>query len=204
MGVYEDQILPRCVDVVLRGRELARLRARATEGLRGEVVEIGFGSGLNVAYYPPQIDRLWAVDPATVGRRLAARRVAASPVRVDYVGLDGQDLPLGDESVDHVLSTWTLCTIPDPVAALGEVRRVLRPDGVFHFVEHGRCPHPHVARWQDLLTPLQRRVAGGCHLNRPIDRLIADAGLVLSRLEHPHVHGPQAFAYMFEGTATKT
>ena len=173
MGWYADHVLPRLTDLVMRRRELTEIRARVAAELGGEVLEIGFGSGLNVPHYPPTITRVRAVDPATVGRRLAAGRVADSPVPVEYVGLDGQALPLESASVDHVLTTWTLCTIPDVAAALGEIDRVLRPGGRFHFVEHGRSPDPDVARWQDRLTPLQWRLAGGCHLNRRIDDLIA-------------------------------
>lgn len=128
---------------------------------------------------------------------------AASPVPVDYVGLNGQELPLDDGSVDHVLSTWTLCTIPDVDRALAEIIRVLRPGGQLHFVEHGLSPDPKIARWQDRLTPIQRRVAGGCHLNRPIDRLGAGAGLVVTRMDNWSMRGPKPFGYLYEGVATK-
>jgi ubiquinone/menaquinone biosynthesis C-methylase UbiE len=131
------------------------------EHLDGEVLEVGFGSGLNLPHLPPAATKLYAVDPAELGRRLAAERLAEAPVPVEFVGLDGQDLPLEDDSVDRVLSTWTLCTIPDADRALHEVRRVLRPGGTFHFVEHGRSPDAKVARWQDRLNPIQQRVAGG-------------------------------------------
>ena len=202
MGLYQEQVLPRLVDLLLGGRELARLRARVAAGLSGEVVEIGFGSGRNVPHYPPGVTRVQAVDPATVGRKLAAKRVAAGRVPVEYVGLDGQDLPMDDASVDHVLTTWTLCTIPDVDRALAEVHRVLRPGGALHFLEHGRSPDPVVARWQDRLTPLQRRVAGGCHLNRPIERLVTDAGLVVTSIDRYYVSGPKPLTYTFEGVAT--
>lgn len=203
MGIYQDRVLPRVVDVVMNRREFTAIRARVSAGLRGEVLEIGFGSGLNVPYYPAAVTRLRAVDPATLGRRLAAKRVASSPVPVEYIGLDGQVLPVEAASVDHVLMTWTLCTIPDVGRALSEVCRVLRPGGALHFVEHGRSPDGRVAAWQDRLTPLQRRVGGGCHLNRPIDRLVAGSGLELTRMENYYVQGPKAFGYMFEGRAVK-
>jgi ubiquinone/menaquinone biosynthesis C-methylase UbiE len=167
------------------------------------VLEVGFGSGLNVAHYPPSITRVLAVDPATLGRKLAAKRVSASGIDVDYVGLDGQSLALDSDSVDHVLSTWTLCTIPDAAQAMGEIFRVLRPGGTFHFVEHGHSPEPAVARWQDWLTPLQRRVAGGCHLNRHIDELVTESGLTLTRMDNFYARGPQALGYMYEGVAAK-
>jgi ubiquinone/menaquinone biosynthesis C-methylase UbiE len=144
-----------------------------------------------------------AVDPATVGRKLAAKRVAKSSTPIEYVGLDGQQLPLEDASVDHVLTTWTLCTIPDVRQALTEIRRVLRPGGSLHFLEHGRSPDAQVRRWQDRLTPIQRRIGGGCHLNRPIDELLGEAELPASRMENYYVRGPKPLGYMFEGVATK-
>jgi ubiquinone/menaquinone biosynthesis C-methylase UbiE len=202
MGFYSDNVLPRIVDVSLSGREFDRLRARATAGLDGEVLEVGFGSGRNVPHYPTTVTRVRAVDPATVGRKLAAKRVAASPVPVEYVGLDGQALPAEDDTVDHVLTTWTLCTIPDVERALAELRRVLRPGGAFHFLEHGRSPDPKVARWQDRVNPMQRRLFGGCHLNRPIDRLLTDAGFEMARLDNYYLRGPKPLGYMFEGVAT--
>ncbi len=184
--------------------EFARIRARVAGGLGGEVLEVGFGSGLNVPHYPRAVTRVLAVDPATTGRKLAAGRVAASSVPVEYVGLDAQSLPLDSASVDHVLTTWTLCSIPDTERALREIRRVLRTGGTFHFVEHGLSPDPRVARWQDRLTPLQRRVAGGCHLNRPIGQLVADSGLDLTRMDNYYAQGPQTFGYLYEGVAVKT
>src|SRR5579859_2519292 len=138
MGFYNDQVVPRFTDLVMRRRELTPIRARVSASLDGDVLEIGFGSGLNVAHYPPAVTRVRAVDPATLGRKLAAKRVALSSVPVEYVDLDGQALSLESDSIDHVLTTWTLCSIPDVDRALSEIRRVLRPGGLFHFVEHGR------------------------------------------------------------------
>ena len=203
MGIYQDQVLPRVTDAVMSRREFTSIRDRVSAALDGEVLEIGFGSGLNVPHYPAAVTRVRAVDPATAGRRLAAKRVAASPVPVEFIGLNGQELPLEAASVDHVLMTWTLCTIPDAERALSEVYRVLRSGGSFHFVEHGRSPDARVARWQDRLTPWQRRLAGGCHLNRPIGLLVADSGLDLTRMENYYAKGPKPFGYMFEGRATK-
>ena len=203
MGFYVERVLPRITDVALSGRELEAMRSRACADLEGEVLEVGFGSGRNVPHYPSAVRRVRAVDPATAGRALAAKRVAASTVPVEYVGLDGEQLPLGDESVDHVLTTWTLCTIPDVDRALSEMRRVLRPGGTLHFVEHGRAPQPAVARWQDRLTPIQRKVFGGCHLNRRIDELIGRAGFTTTRLDTSFASGPKPWAHLFEGAATK-
>jgi ubiquinone/menaquinone biosynthesis C-methylase UbiE len=203
VGFYDDQVLPRVINVVLGTQEFREIRERVAAPLSGDVLEVGFGSGLNVPYYPEAVRRVAAVDPAVVGRKLAAKRVAASPVPVEYVGLDGVRLPADSESVDHVLITWTMCTIPDVGAALSEMRRVLRPGGQLHFAEHGRSPDSAVARWQDKLTPFQRWWAGGCHLNRPIGQLVESAGFELSRLDNYYVKGPKAFGYMYEGLATK-
>jgi ubiquinone/menaquinone biosynthesis C-methylase UbiE len=204
MGFYERQVVPRFTDLVMSRRELTPIRARVAASLDGDVLEVGFGSGLNVPHYPPAVTQVRAVDPATIGRKLAAKRVASSSVPVAYVDLDGQALSLESASIDHVLTTWTLCTIPDVDRALSEIRRVLRPGGSFHFVEHGRSPDPKVAGWQDRLTPIQRRVAGGCHLNRPIDQLVIGSGLELVRLENYYAKGPRPFGYMFEGVAAKS
>ncbi len=203
MGIYTDRILPRFMDRIMRNEEFGRIRARVAGGLSGEVLEIGFGSGLNVRYYPAQVDRVMAVEPAMKGRELAERRISAGKVPVEYVGLDGQKLSLPDASVDHVLTTWTLCTIPNLDLALAEIRRVLRPGGALHFVEHGQSPESKVARWQDRLTPIQRKIAGGCHLNRPIGELVRSSGLELTSLTNYYVKSPKPLGYMYEGVASK-
>lgn len=202
MGYYGDQVLPRALDLAMRGSEFAQVRSRVTAGLDGEVLEIGFGSGLNLPYYPAAVQRVIAVDPAAGGRKLAARRAAGS-VPVEFRGRDAQALPAADESVDHVVSTWTLCTIPDPGQALAEVYRVLRPGGTLRFAEHGLAPDPKVARFQHRLTPLHRKLVGGCHLDRPISHLITGSGLELSYLDTYYLAWPRAFSYTFEGAAAK-
>ena len=204
MGLYRDEVLPRITNVLLANSEFRKIRQRVATGLSGQVLEVGFGSGLNVPFYPSGVERVLAVEPATAGRKLAAKRVAASMVPVEYVGLDGASLPLESESVDHVLITWTMCTIPDVETALGEMNRVLRPGGQMHFVEHGRSPDPKVARRQDQLNPVQRWWAGGCNLNRPIDRLVTDSGFEATVLENFYMKGPKFTSYMYEGVATKS
>jgi ubiquinone/menaquinone biosynthesis C-methylase UbiE len=204
---YTDQVVPRLTDKMLGTRAVTKLRRRAVDGLHGEVVEIGFGSGLNVPLYPPDVTTVYAVDPSAVARELSAGRVAASPVKVEFVGLDGASLPLEDASVDAALSTFTLCTIPDVAGALSEVRRVLRPGGTFHFLEHGLCPEPEVARKQHRFNGIQQRLAGGCHLDRPIDALIGEAGFELAELDNDQMPGPKfmlPWGYLYEGVATRT
>jgi len=203
VGVYGDQVLPRALDLWMRGADVREVRARVAAGMTGVVLEIGFGSGLNVPQYPAGVTQVLAVDPATVGRRLAATRIAAHAAPVEFIGTDAQALSAAGSSADFVLSTWTLCTIPDPGRALAEAYRVLRPGGELHFVEHGLSPEARVARVQHRLTPLHRRVVGGCHLDRPIADLIAGAGFRLARLENYYFHRPRAVGYTYEGVATK-
>ncbi|MCU1352241.1 MAG: Demethylmenaquinone methyltransferase [Acidimicrobiales bacterium] len=203
MGVYEDHVLPRVIDVLLGNKQMGKLRRRALEGLDGTVAEIGFGSGTNVPYYPAGVERVLAVDPSTVGRKLAAKRIAASSVPVEHVGLDGAALPLDDASVDNVLSTWTLCTIPDVDAALAEVRRVLRPGGRLYFLEHGLSDDPRVARRQHRFDRWQQRIAGGCHLDRDHEALIARSGLRVERVARFQIAGPKAMSHMYAGTAVR-
>ena len=189
MGVYGNQVLPRIINAACGMKSANPLRSRVCEGLHGQVVEIGFGSGLNVPFYPATVARVAAVEPADVGWKLAAERVAASPVTVERSGLDAQALPFGEDTFDCAVSTWTLCTIPDPAAALAEVRRVLRPHGTVHFVEHGLAPDRSVVRWQRRVEPLQRRAFGGCHLTRRIVRLVEDAGFTVKELDQFYSEG---------------
>lgn len=202
MGWYHDKALPWVIDKVGATGEMQQYRARTTEGLHGVVVEIGFGSGLNIAHYPDEVEQVLAVDPATYGRELARERLEASDVPVDFVGLDGADLPLADESVDSALSTLTLCTIPEVEQALAELHRVLKPGGEFHFFEHGRSDDPKVSRRQDRFTPAWKRAFGGCHLNRPIDRLVTDAGFDLD-VERFEMRGPRTVGSAYRGRAVK-
>ncbi|WP_054812265.1 class I SAM-dependent methyltransferase [Nocardia arizonensis] len=183
MSFYGDRVVPRLVNVVCGMRANDRQRERVCAGLRGRVVEIGFGSGLNVPFYPGTVDSVSAVEPADLGWRLASDRLAAARVPVERAGLDGQSLPFDDGSFDTALSTWTLCTIPDVAAALGEVRRVLKPGGTLHFVEHGLAPDASVQVWQHRLNPVQKAVAGGCHLDRDIRGIVEAAGFEIRDLD---------------------
>jgi ubiquinone/menaquinone biosynthesis C-methylase UbiE len=183
MGVYEDQVLPRVINVACGLKPLREYRQRVCEGLHGRVLEVGFGSGLNIPFYPDAVTAVAAVEPADTGWKLAGKRRTAATVPVERTGLDGQSLPLPDASCDAALSTFTLCTIPDVAAALGEIHRVLKPGATFHFLEHGLAPDEGVRRWQHRLEPIQRRLFGGCHLTRPIADLVTDAGFTIKELD---------------------
>jgi SAM-dependent methyltransferase len=202
VGLWSDHAVPRIVAVACNTKNERPIRERVCAGLRGDLLEIGFGSGLNVPFYPPSVSNVWAVDPSAVSRKLAAKRIAQSSIPISYSTLDAQVLDMEDDRFDSVLSTYTLCTIPDPVAALREVRRVLKPGGRFLFVEHGRSPDVNVARYQDRMEPLERRLLGGCHVTRDIPELIGAAGFAIGDLDTYYAPGAPKFAgYMFEGWA---
>jgi SAM-dependent methyltransferase len=202
VGFYGRHVFPRLMDKVLDTKETRRIRGEVCAGLSGEVLEIGFGTGHNLPFLPVAVTRLLAVDPMSTGPQLAAKRLAASPVEVAFVGLDGQDLDLPDASVDAALSTWTLCSIPDAVAAVREVRRVLRPGGALHFVEHGLSPDEGVARWQHRCNGIQNRFACGCNLQREIPAIIAEGGMVVEDLDVFYAKGdPKVFGWTFQGRA---
>ena len=193
MGIYGEHVLPRIIDRVCGMKAAAPLRQRACEGLAGDVVEIGFGSGLNVPFYPASVTHVAAIEPADLGWKLADKRLRESPVPVERSGLDGQSMPFADDTYDAALSTWTLCTIPDAVGALREVRRVLKPGGELHFLEHGLAPDESVQRWQHRIEPAWKHVAGGCHLTRRITDLIVEAGFTVSEVDVFYEDGAPKF-----------
>ena len=201
MGIWREQLLPRAIDVALGTSDVTRWRLKCLQGISGVVVEPGFGSGLNLAHMPAEVTKVYAIDPAVVGQKLAADRISDSPIEVEFVGLDGEKLPLDTDSCDAGLLTFTLCTIPDAHAALGELRRVIRPGGTLHFVEHGASPDPKVKTWQDRATPVQRRIADGCHLNRPIAEMIAAAGFSIEWTEADYMGRPKIGTYFTAGVA---
>jgi ubiquinone/menaquinone biosynthesis C-methylase UbiE len=201
---YSNQVLPRLQDIVMRRRALNAVRARVCADLEGEVLEIGFGTGLNIAHYPAALATLRAVEPSATCIKLAQPRIAQSSTAIDMAGLDGQHLNLPSEACDGVLSTWTMCTIPDLDSALKEIRRVLKPGGFLFFVEHGHAPDEPVARWQQALEPVTKRMAGGCHLTRNIPAAIEKAGLTTVRLDTYYFQRDlKPFAYTYEGKAMK-
>jgi ubiquinone/menaquinone biosynthesis C-methylase UbiE len=193
MGIYGDHLLPRIINVACDMKVAREQRARVCEGLSGELVEIGFGSGLNIPFYPANVTRVSAVEPADIGWKLAHKRLAETQVPIERSGLDGQSLPFPDDRFDMALSTWTMCTIPDIDAALAERRRVLKPGGKLHFIEHGLAPDEPVQRWQHRMEPVQKRLFGGCHLTRPIVPLLRNAGFTFDDLDEFYEDGAPKF-----------
>jgi ubiquinone/menaquinone biosynthesis C-methylase UbiE len=204
VNLYERWILPSILDLIMRQKHLTKYRRAVVAAARGRVLEIGVGSGLNFPLYGKQVELVYGIDPSPRLLAIARRRAAASDVPVELLLGSATAIPLADNSVDSVVMTWTLCSIPDPLAALREMRRVLKPNGNLCFVEHGLSPEPGVEHWQHRITPAWRRVAGGCHLDRKIDELIRLAGFALTNLQVEYAPGPRTMSYMYEGSACRS
>jgi ubiquinone/menaquinone biosynthesis C-methylase UbiE len=203
MSLYERWILPRLIDLAMRQDAVQKYRRALVPGARGRVLEVGVGSGLNLPFYAAGVSEVIGLDPSERLLVMARRRAATASVPVTLTQGTATAVPMADNSIDTVVMTWTLCSIPDPMAALGEMRRVLKPGGSLLFVEHGLSPDPGVARWQHRLTPVWRRCAGGCHLDRKIDDLVRAAGFELPELKIGYGDGPRPMTYMYEGRALR-
>jgi ubiquinone/menaquinone biosynthesis C-methylase UbiE len=203
MGFYCDHIFPRLMEWVMAGDEFLRLRRELLALAHGEVLELGIGTGLNLPHYPETVTELHAVDPAQLLPKTIAARSARLSFPVHIQKGTAETLPHADRRFDYVISTWTLCTIPDPVLALQEVGRVLKPEGTFLFLEHGQSDDQKIAAWQDRLNPIQNVIGCGCNLNRQIDRLIIQSGLTIAHLDRFNMQGmPRLAGEMYRGTAT--
>ena len=202
MGFYDRHILPHVINLACGMKPIRYQRKKVVPQARGRVLEIGIGSGLNLPFYDPaRVEMLWGLEPSEEIRRMAETAAAGLPFPVEFIGLPGETIPLDAGSVDTVVTTYTLCTIPDAVAALREMRRVLKPDGQLLFSEHGRAPDAAVRRWQDRLTPMWKLIGGGCHLNRDIPELLRQGGFALPWLETMYVPGPRPMSFTYWGAA---
>ena len=201
LGLYRKLVVPRLTDLAMRNKHLGPYRARVIGAAEGRVLEIGVGSGLNLARYPPAVRELLALEPDPKLIGMARQKSTERGRALSLLEASAELIPLEGHSVDTVVSTWTMCTIPDIRRALEEMRRVLRPSGRLLFVEHGLAPEAGVRKWQNRLDPLWTRVGGGCHLNRPIETLLTGAGFEIDRLQTGYMQGPKLMTFMYEGAA---
>ena len=205
MGIYHRCVFPWLLDTAMGSRVFAQPRRRTLARASGRILEIGFGTGRNLAHYPPGVTRIEAIDPDADLDRYSGPRIAASPIAVDFHHLDAEHLPFASDQFDTIVCTLTLCSIPDVALALQEVRRVLKPGGQFLFLEHGRSPDAKVARWQDRLNRAWMPLAGGCHLNRPMRTLIEDAGLEIGPARTYYLErAPKFVGFLTEGVARRS
>jgi ubiquinone/menaquinone biosynthesis C-methylase UbiE len=202
LAAYRDWMLSGLIHTAMKQEPFSIYRRRVIPMAEGRVLEIGVGSGLNLPFYGRNTERVIGIDPSARLLGRARKAAVGSPVAVTLLECSAEAIPLENRSVDTVVSTWTLCTIPDVHRALGELRRVLKPGGRLLFIEHGRSPEPYVCRWQDRLTPVWRRVAGGCHLNRAIGPMIEESGFEIVEMKTVYMTGPKLMTFMYEGSAS--
>jgi ubiquinone/menaquinone biosynthesis C-methylase UbiE len=202
VGVYAKYVLPRIIDIAMRNEETTRLRAAWVPHARGEVLEIGIGSGLNLPFYSSNVHRIYGVDPSVELQRMARKRAMAGTIEVEFLSQSAEEqLPFANASIDTVVITWALCSIPNAPKALQQVKRVLKASGRLIFLEHGRAPDPGIAVWQDRITPFWKHIGGGCHLNRKIDDLVTAAGFRIAELKTCYLTGPRPMTYTYQGVA---
>ena len=201
MNVYDKWILPRLTDLVMRNKEATRYRSQLVPEACGTVLEIGVGSGLNLPYYGTAVSRLYGLDPSEELLQMARKKAGAAPFPVEVLAHTGEEIPLDDCCFDTIVTTWTLCTIADPVKALKEMRRVLKPGGLLLFAEHGLAPDASVRGWQERLNPLWRKITGGCNLNRKMDGLIQTSGFRIVQLDMAYAKGLRPMSYIYSGRA---
>jgi len=202
MGLYARYVLPRLIDLGMRNKDAARLRSESVPKAQGDVLEIGIGSGLNLPFYSSAVRHVYGVDPSVELQKMATKRASDAPFKVTFLCQSAeQPLPLPDSSIDTIVMTWSLCSIPNPSAALQQMRRVLKPGGRLIFVEHGRSADTRVTAWQDRLTPFWKRIGGGCHLNRKIDDLIVAAGFQIIEEKNFYLPGPRPMTHTYQGSA---
>ncbi|MBO9468710.1 class I SAM-dependent methyltransferase [Endozoicomonas sp. G2_2] len=202
MTFYERYCLPRLLDLACGVRPVRRQRDRIVPLARGEVLEVGIGTGLNLPHYRAEhIERIWGLDPASQMNRTTRKRLCGTGLDLELLALSAERIPVENDRFDTVVLTYTLCSIPDPVAALREMKRTLRPGGRLLFCEHGLAPEPSIARWQRRLTPAWRRIAGDCHMDRDVPALLEAAGFKVDDLQQGYIPGPRVLTYNYWGEA---
>lgn len=201
MSFYNDYILPRLIDLAMRNREVTRYRERIVPRARGTVLEIGVGSGLNLPFYGSSVECLYALDPSSALLRMTGNRTDCAAFPIELVPFPAESLPFPDRSMDTVVTTFTVCSVAEPLRALREMQRVLKPGGMLLFAEHGLAPEASVQRWQRRLNPVWRKFAGGCNLDRKMDELICTAGFRITTITREYAKGPRPVSYVYAGEA---
>lgn len=202
MGVYEKYLLPKFINAAMQNPEMERLRGTIVPEAKGNVVEVGIGSGLNLPFYSSEVQSVAGIDPSAKLKDLAEERIADAPMAIEIINESAEDMPFENDQFDTAVVTWTFCTVPSAEKVLAELRRVLRPDGRLLFVEHGLSPNANTAKWQNRLNPIWKPIGGGCNINRKIDDTIEASGFRISDLEHPIIKGPSIFTYQYMGRAS--